>query len=116
LSGEAAASVIVVDERRPEVRAVALVERLFAILVDCRRIVGELEPNSDRQESPSAEAERHVYYALVGAMEEGLVETAEHILTVLRHAHAPLGPMGEAWMREQERALERPVKRTEGRA
>ena len=64
-----------------------------------------LEPNSDRKESPSAEAERHAYYALVGAMEEGLVQTAEHVLTVLRHAHAPLGPMGEEWMKGQEREL-----------
>ena len=90
----------------PPARAVALVERLFAILVDCRPIVRE--PNADRAELPSAEAERHVYYALVGAMEEGLLQTAEHVLTVLRQAHAPLGPMGEAWLKQQERDLTRP--------
>ena len=83
----------------------ALVERLLAILVDCRRIVRELEPNSDRKESASAEAEHHVYYALVGAMEEGLVQTAQHVLTVLRQAHAPLGPMDEEWLRQQEPRL-----------
>jgi hypothetical protein len=44
-----------------------------------------------------------MYYALAGAMEEGLVQTAEHVLTVLRQAHAPLGPMGEEWLRRQER-------------
>ena len=53
----------------PQERAVALLERLFMILHDCRRVVRELEPNADRAESPSAEAERHVYYAIVGAME-----------------------------------------------
>ena len=38
-------------------------------------------------------------------MEEGLVQTAEHVLTVLRQASAPLGPMGEEWLKRQERGL-----------
>ena len=45
-------------------RAAALVDRLFGLLVDCRRIARELEPNANRAESPSAEAERLLYYAL----------------------------------------------------
>ena len=75
----------------PQQRAVELVERLFGILRDCRAIVRALEPNANRQESPRATAERDLYYVLVGAMEEGLVQIAEHVLTVLRQAHAPLG-------------------------
>ena len=68
--------------------AVALVERLFAILRDCRAVVRELEPGQPRHESPSAEAERLLYYALVGAM---------------RQAQQPLGPMGEEWLKRRER-------------
>jgi hypothetical protein len=89
----------------PAARAVALVERLFTLLRECRAIVRELEPGQPRQESPSAEAERLLYFGLIGAMEEGLVETAQHVLTVLRQAHAPLGPMGEEWLKRQEREL-----------
>jgi hypothetical protein len=70
-------------------------------------VVRELEPGRQRQESPSAEAERLLYYALAGAMEEGLVQTAEHVLTVLRQAHAPLGPLGAEWLRQQEQGLQR---------
>ena len=84
-------------------RAPALVERLFALLHECRAIVRELEPNADRAQSKSAEAERLLYYAPAGALEEGLVQTAEHVLTVLRQADAPLGPMGEEWLKRQER-------------
>jgi hypothetical protein len=89
----------------PIERAPALVERLFALLLDCRAVVRELEPGKQREESSSAEAERLLYYTLAGAIEEGLVQTAEHALTVLRQAHAPRGPMGEEWLKQQERRL-----------
>ena len=56
-------------------------------------------------ESVSAQAERLLYFALVGALEAGLVRTAEDALTVLRQASAPLGPMGAAWLAQQERRL-----------
>ena len=62
----------------PQQRAVELVEHLFGILRDCRAIVRALEPNADRQESPSAAAERDLYNVLASAMEAGLVQTAEH--------------------------------------
>jgi len=45
------------------------------------------------------------YYALLGAIEAGLVRTAEDTLTVLRQASAPLGPMGAEWLSRQERRL-----------
>ena len=90
----------------PAARAVALVERLFALLHDCRALVPQLEATATDPESVSAEAERLLYYALVGAIEAGLVRTAEDALTVLRHASAPLGPMGAEWMKQQERSLE----------
>jgi hypothetical protein len=52
----------------------------------------------------NAQAERLLYYALVGALEAGLVRTAEDALTVLRQASQPLGPMAE-WLARQERDL-----------
>ena len=48
---------------------------------------------------------RLLYYALTGAIEEGLVRTAEGALKVLRHASAPLGPMGAEWLRRQARGM-----------
>jgi hypothetical protein len=53
----------------------------------------------------SAQAERLLYYALVGALEAGLVRTAEDALTVPRQASQPLGPMGAEWLQRQERDL-----------
>jgi hypothetical protein len=72
---------------------------------DCRALVPQLEATATDPESVSAEAERLLYFALVGAIEVGLVRTAEDALTVLRQASQPLGPMGAAWMLWQEREL-----------
>jgi hypothetical protein len=89
------------------VRAVALVERLFAHLHDCRALVPQLEGAGPEPEPVSAQAEQLLYYALVGALEAGLVRTAEDTLTVLRQASQPLGPMGgAAWLARQERGLD----------
>jgi hypothetical protein len=41
----------------------------------------------------------------MGALEAGLVRTAEDAFTVLRQASQPLGPMGEEWLKRQEREL-----------
>ena len=54
------------DEPEPEARAHALLERLFALLHECRALVPH-SSGARRPESPSAEAERLLYYALVGA-------------------------------------------------
>jgi hypothetical protein len=89
----------------PAVRAVALVERLFALLHECRALVPQREAAGTEPEPVSAEAERLLYFALVGAIEAGLVRTAEDALTVLRQASAPLGPMGAEWLAQQERDL-----------
>ena len=65
----------------------ALVERRFALLHECRVLVPQLKM-ARTPESPSAEAERLLYYALAGAIEAGLVRTAEDVLRVLRQAPA----------------------------
>jgi hypothetical protein len=80
----------------PATRAVALVEHLFALLHECRALVPQLERAGAEPEPVSAQAERLLYYALVGAIKAGLVRTAEDALTVLRQASQPLGPMGES--------------------
>jgi hypothetical protein len=59
----------------PAAQAVALVERFFALLHDCRALVPELEATCTDPEPVSAQAERLLYYALVGAIEAGLVRT-----------------------------------------
>ena len=56
---------------------------------ECRALVPELEGAGSDPESVSAHAERLLYYALVGAIEAGLVRTAEDALTVLRQASRP---------------------------
>ena len=66
----------------------------------------QLEPGGELQESASAQAERLLYYALVDALEAGLVRAAEDALTVLRQASQPLGPMGAEWLKRQEHGLE----------
>jgi hypothetical protein len=45
------------------------------------------------------------YFALVGALEAGLVRTAEDTLIVLRQESQPLGPMSAEWLKRQERDL-----------
>jgi hypothetical protein len=54
------------------------------------------------------QAERHLYLALLGALEAGLVRTMEDAVTVLKRARAPLGPMGAEWLEAQERELKPP--------
>ena len=81
-----------------------MVERLFALLLDCRATVRSLEPGADAAATPSVEAERLLYFALVGAVEAGLVRTAEDVLTVLKQASQPLGPMGAEWLKRQDKS------------
>jgi hypothetical protein len=89
-------------DESPEERAVALVHRLFEALHECRSLLPALGESREGRESPSARAERRVYFALLGALEAGLVRTMEDAMTVLRQASAPLGPMGEGWLKTQE--------------
>ena len=58
------------------------------------------------QEPVNAQAERLLYFGLVGAIEAELVCRAEEALTVLRQASQPLGPMAAEWLEGQERRLE----------
>ena len=94
--------VLVLVAKRPSASAMGperpdtLVERLFALLHDCDAIARQLAPGPEREESKSAEAERLLYYALAGAIEARLVRTTEDVLTVLRQASKPLGPMGRS--------------------
>ncbi len=79
--------------------------RVFELLHECRGILPKLETPRARSESASAQAERLVYLALLGAIEAGLVRTMEDAITVLRHASQPLGPVGDEWLKLQERLL-----------
>jgi hypothetical protein len=89
----------------PEALAHALVPCIFDLLHECRAVLPKLEMLPARPESASAQAERVLYVALLGATGAGLVRTMEDALTILRQASKPLGPMGDEWLRVQERLL-----------
>lgn len=90
----------------PAAQAHALLERVFALLHDCHAMVLQLDAARTDLELPiSALAERLPYYDLVIAIEAGLGRMAQDALTALREASQPLGPMGEEWLRRQERDL-----------
>jgi hypothetical protein len=54
-------------------------------------------------ESRRAPRPERLLFALVGALDAGLVRTMEDAITVLRQASEPLGPMGEEWLKLRER-------------
>jgi hypothetical protein len=66
----------------------------------------QLEAAGNDPEPVSAQAERLLYFALVGAIEACRVRTAEDALTVLRQASQLLRPRGGEWFAEQERRLD----------
>jgi hypothetical protein len=81
-------------DESPEALAHALVQRIFELLHDCRATLPKLEVPVSRSESASAQAERLLYLALLGALEAGLVRTMEDVVTVLRQASRPAGADG----------------------
>jgi hypothetical protein len=90
----------------PAAQAHALLERLVALLHDCHALGLQLDASRTDLGPVSALAERLPYYAVLIAIEAGLGRMAEDALTALRQASRPRGPMGEEWLRRQERGLE----------
>jgi hypothetical protein len=86
------------QDESPEAIAHALVERIFGLLHECRATLPKLEVPGARPESASAQSERLLYLALLGALEAGLVRTIEDAVTVLKQASAPLGPIRAEWL------------------
>jgi hypothetical protein len=82
--------------------------RILDLAAECRAMLPELTAPPNQPETPSAQAERHLYLALLGALEVGLVRTVEDSLAVLHHASQPLGPMGAEWLEAQKRELKPP--------
>jgi hypothetical protein len=91
----------------PEALAHALIDHIAAILNEAHELGCRLQVPSQPKESSSAEAHRGLYFALASAIEAGLVRTMEDVLSVLRQASQPLGPMGAEWLERQERVLKR---------
>ena len=91
----------------PTAQAQAIMERVLRLVTECRRVLRALERPSEPNESSSAEAERILYYALMSALDAGLIKAMEDALKILRHASQPLGPMGAEWLERQARALEK---------
>jgi hypothetical protein len=96
---------VVIPSEEPTAQAQANMERLFALVKDCRRVLPTLERPREPGESSSAEAERILYYTLMSAIDAGLIKTMEDALRALRHASQPLGPMGAEWLERQEQKL-----------
>ena len=93
------------QETEPADRAVLLLQRTRELLLDCRRVAEQLSDSPAGQEPQAGAAERIAYGVLVAALEEGLVTTLQHAMDVLRRFSAPAGPLGEQWVRQQERKL-----------
>jgi hypothetical protein len=85
----------------------ALIERIADLLEEIHTLRQRLEDPQQPNESASAEAERVLQFAIAAALEAGLVRTMEDVLTMLRQATQPLGPMGAEWLERQERTLKR---------
>jgi len=66
----------------PDTQAHVLVERVFAMLCECRTLLPKLERPRQPNERPSAEAERILYSTLVSALENGLVRAMEDLVSV----------------------------------
>ena len=89
----------------PTAQAQAIIDRLLALVKECRWVLRALDHPDERGETPSARAERIVHVRLVSTIDDGLIRTMEDALRVLRHACEPLGPTGAEWLERQDRAL-----------
>ena len=87
-------------------RAVLLLQKVSELLLESRSIAQELEAVPDGESSADA-ADRIAYGILVAALEEGLVRTIRHALDVLKRFRAPVGVVGEQWLKEQDALLRR---------
>ena len=91
----------------PAAQAQAIMERVLALVSECRMVLGKLEHPPKAGESSSAEAERILYYTLMSALDTGLIKAMEDAVKVLHHTSQSLGPMSVEWLERQARALER---------
>ena len=90
----------------PTAQAQAIMERVLALVRECRVVLRALEHPPKTGESSSAEAERLLRFTLMSGIDAGLIRTMEDAVKVLRQASQTLGPMGAEWLERQARALE----------
>ena len=67
----------------PTAQAHAVMERVLRLVTECRAVLRALERPGDVGESSSAEAERILYFTLMGAIDAGLIKTLEDAAKVL---------------------------------
>ena len=91
----------------PTAQSLAIIDRVLALVRECRLVLRALKCPGERGESQSSKTERIVYFRLLSTIDAGLIRTMEDALQVLRHARQPLGPMGAEWLERQARALKR---------
>jgi hypothetical protein len=96
---------VLTSDNDPEAAVNGLIDRVEAVLNEAHELVRRLELPQQPKESPRSGPQRVLYFTLASALAAGLICTMEDVLTVLREARQPLGPMGEEWLARQERAF-----------
>ena len=94
-------------EPEPADRAVTLLQRTRELLLEYRMVAEQLQAAPPEGESSAGTAERIAYGVLVATIEVGLVTTLQQAMDVVKRFSAPAGPLGEQWLAEQGRKLER---------
>src|SRR5262249_13060915 len=97
--------VVTLASDEPTAQAHAIMERVLALVRECRVVLQSLEQPPKSGESSSGEADRIPYFTLMSAIDAGLIRTMEDAVKVLRHESQPLGPKGAEWLERQEQKL-----------
>ena len=82
-----------VGGNEPTAQAHAIMERLLALVRDCRLVLPGLERPSEPGESSSAEAERILYFTLMSAIEAGLIRTVANARQAMKQAKPCQSPL-----------------------
>src|SRR5262249_35815209 len=79
-TADSRSSVVTPGSDEPTAQAHAVMERVLALVRECRLVLRKLEHPATLGESPSAEAERIFYHTLISAIDTGLIKTMEDAL------------------------------------
>ena len=70
----------------PITKAHAIMERVLALVRECRMVLRAREHPPEPGESSAAEAEQILYFTLMSTLDAGLIKATEDAVKVLRHA------------------------------
>ena len=92
-------------DTEPTAQAQAIMERVLALVRECRLVLGKLEHPPKLGETSSAEAERILYYTLMSALDAGLIRGWRTQSRSCVTQASRLGPMGVEWLERQAQKL-----------